>query len=458
MIYHLRMDRTLTQTLPDREVYTISRLNQEVRALLEGHFPLLWIEGEISNLARPSSGHLYFALKDEQAQVRCALFRMRNRNLGFTPDNGMQVLVRARVSLYEGRGEFQLIVEEMEQAGDGALRRAFELLKQRLAALGLFDAAHKRPLPRLPRCIGVITSPTGAALRDILTTLRRRFPAIPVLIYPVTVQGVGAADKIARAIHLASERADCDVLILARGGGSLEDLWAFNEEVVAHAVYDCRIPLVAGIGHETDITIADFAADQRAATPTAAAEMASPDATEWIQQFVRYQRRLAARIQTQITYHRQALRGLAQRVQHPRQRLLKQAQRLDELEQRLHHARRMSYRHAVSRLAELKAHLQRHSPMQRLMQAYLACSHLSQRLRAAQSLLNERWRGQLASVTRALDAVSPLATLGRGYAIIKRLPDGRLVRTASDVAAGDCIEARLAQGSLLCSIDKIHEK
>ena len=453
MIYHLHMDYIPTE----REVYTISRLNQEVRALLEGHFPLLWIEGEISNLARPSSGHLYFALKDEQAQVRCALFRMRNRGLGFTPDNGMQVLVRARVSLYEGRGEFQLIVEEMEQAGDGALRRAFELLKQRLAAQGLFDAAHKRPLPRLPQRIGVITSPTGAALRDILTTLRRRFPAIPVLIYPVPVQGVGAADKIARAVRLASERADCDVLILARGGGSLEDLWAFNEEVVAHAVYDCRIPLVAGIGHETDITIADFAADQRAATPTAAAELVSPDATEWIQQFARYQRRLGARIQTQIKYHRQALRGLAQRVQHPRQRLLRQAQRLDELEQRLHHARRMVYRHAVSRLAELKAHLQRHSPMQRLIQAHLACGHLSQRLRAAHSLLSERWRGQLASVTRALDAVSPLATLGRGYAIIKRLPDGQVVRKPRDIAVGDRVEARLARGRLLCNIDKIHE-
>lgn len=452
------MSELLFKPDPEREVYSVSRLNLEVRTLLEGHFPLLWVEGEVSNLARPSSGHLYFALKDEQAQVRCVMFRLRNRNLGFIPDNGMQVLVRARVSLYEGRGEFQLIVEDMEQAGDGALRRAFELLKQRLAAQGLFDAAHKRPLPRLPRRIGVITSPTGAAIRDILTTLRRRFPAIPVLIYPVPVQGAGAADMIARAIRLASERADCDVLIVARGGGSLEDLWAFNEEAVARAVYDSAIPIVAGIGHETDITIADFTADQRAATPTAAAELVSPDATEWIQQFVRYQRRLATLMQTQIKYHHQALHGLAQRVQHPRQLLFRQAQRLDELEQRLQHARRVFYRHAASRLAELKAHLQRHSPMQRLIQAHLACDHLSQRLRASLSLLVERRRGQLTSVTRALDAVSPLATLGRGYAIIKRQPDGRLVRTAKDVAVGDHIEARLAQGSLLCSVDKTHEK
>ncbi|HWQ94339.1 MAG TPA: exodeoxyribonuclease VII large subunit, partial [Gammaproteobacteria bacterium] len=438
--------------------YTISRLNQEVRELLEGHFPLLWIEGEISNLARPSSGHLYFALKDAQTQVRCAMFRPRNRNLGFIPDNGMQVLVRARVSLYEGRGEFQLIVEEIELAGDGALRRAFELLKQRLAAQGLFDAAHKRPLPRLPRRIGVITSPTGAAIRDIVTTLRRRFPAIAVLIYPVPVQGVGSAEKIARAIRLASERADCDVLIVARGGGSLEDLWAFNEEAVARAMYDSTIPIVAGIGHETDITIADFVADQRAATPTAAAELVSPDATEWVQQFVRYQRRLATLIQTEIKYRHQALHGLGQRVQHPRQLLFRQAQRLDELEQRLHHARRVFYRHAASRLAELTAHLQRYSPMQRLIQAHLACDHLGHRLRASLSLLVERRRGQLTSVTRALDAVSPLATLSRGYAIIKRLPDGRLVRTVRDVTVGDHIEARLAQGSLLCSVDKIHEE
>src|SRR3990172_5109795 len=214
-----------------REVYTVSRLNQEARELLEENFPLIWVEGELSNLARPSSGHLYFSLKDSQAQVRCAMFRQRNMQLGFAPENGMQVLMRVRVSLYEGRGEFQLIAEHMEEAGDGALRRAFEALKRRLAAEGLFDSAHKKPLPALPAAIGVITSPTGAALRDILSCLKRRFPGIPVIIYPVAVQGAGAADKIAQALRQAASRADCDVLIIARGGGSLEDLWAFNEEV-----------------------------------------------------------------------------------------------------------------------------------------------------------------------------------------------------------------------------------
>ena len=251
-----------------RDIYTISRLNREVKSVLEGSFPLLWVEGEISNFAQPASGHWYFSLKDEAAQVRCAMFRGRNRQVGFCPENGMQVLIRARIGLYEARGEFQIIAEHMEEAGDGALRRAFEALKQRLAAEGLFDSAHKRAIPERPRCVGVITSPTGAAVHDILTTLRRRFPALPVVIYPVPVQGEGVAAQIADMLALAGRRADCDVLILARGGGSLEDLWAFNEEVVARAIHACPLPVVSGIGHEVDVTIADFVADQRAAAPS----------------------------------------------------------------------------------------------------------------------------------------------------------------------------------------------
>src|SRR5512139_1087653 len=258
-----------------REIYTISRLNREARALLEGHFPLMWIEGEISNLSRPASGHLYFSLKDPFAQVRCAMFRMRGMHLTFRPADGMHVLVRARLSLYEPRGDYQLIVEHMEEVGDGALRRAFEQLKQRLLAEGLFESGRKRALPALPRCIGVITSPTGAAIHDILTVLHRRFPAIPVIVYPVPVQGAGAAEQIATMIHRASERGDCDVLIVGRGGGSLEDLWPFNEEVVARAIYTSAIPVVSAVGHEIDFTIADFVADLRAPTPSAAAEMVS---------------------------------------------------------------------------------------------------------------------------------------------------------------------------------------
>ena len=250
------------------DVYTVSRLNREAKAILEGALPTLWVEGELSNLSRPSSGHWYFSLKDEHAQVRCAMFRGANFRVRVAPRDGMQVLVRARVSLYEARGEFQLIVEHLEEAGEGLLRRRYEELKARLAAEGLFDSVHKRMPPRVPRAIGVITSPTGAAIHDVLKVLRRRFAAIPVVLYPVPVQGTGAGQEIATALAVASARAEVDVLILARGGGSLEDLWAFNEESVARAVRASRIPVISGIGHEVDVTIADFAADVRAPTWT----------------------------------------------------------------------------------------------------------------------------------------------------------------------------------------------
>lgn len=272
-----------------RAVYTVSRLNQEVRLLLENVYPLIWVEGEISNLSRPSSGHYYFSLKDQEAQVRCAMFRNTAIRLRFQPKDGMQVLVRARVGLYPARGEFQLIIEHMEDAGDGRLRRAFEELKHKLQREGLFDAARKRPLPVPPRRLGIVTSPTGAAIHDVLTVLRRRFPLLPVLIYPVQVQGEGAAEQIAAAIRLANERKEVDLLLVTRGGGSLEDLWAFNEEVVARAIYASEIPVVSAVGHEVDVTIADLVADQRAPTPSAAAEMISPDAGAWLMQLSRHQ-------------------------------------------------------------------------------------------------------------------------------------------------------------------------
>ncbi|MGA7800973.1 MAG: exodeoxyribonuclease VII large subunit, partial [Gammaproteobacteria bacterium] len=289
-----------TVSLPQRDVYSVGRLNREVRAALEAGFALLWVEGELSNVARPASGHLYLTLKDAQAQVRCAMFRNRCQFLGFTPQNGMQVLVRARVSLYEPRGDFQLIIEHMEEAGDGALLRAFEALKQRLSKEGLFEEARKRPIPTLPRRVGVVTSPIGAAIRDILSVLRRRFPALPVLIYPVPVQGTDAAPQIAAAVRRASERADCDVLIVTRGGGSLEDLWAFNEELVARAIHDSAIPVVSGVGHEIDFTIADFVADRRAPTPSAAAELVSPDQAEWLAQLRALDARLLQRLQRHL--------------------------------------------------------------------------------------------------------------------------------------------------------------
>ncbi|HEU4485077.1 MAG TPA: exodeoxyribonuclease VII large subunit, partial [Povalibacter sp.] len=270
-----------TPAVPERDVYSPTRLNREARTLLERGFPVLWIEGEMSNLSRPSSGHWYFSIKDEGAQLRCAMFRQRNLLARFTPRDGQVVLLRGRISLYEPRGDYQFLVDHIEEAGEGALRRRFELLKTRLAAEGLFATERKRPLPKHPARIGVVTSPSGAAIRDVLHVLRRRFCSIPVLIYPVPVQGAGAATQIAAAIRLASARADCDVLILARGGGSLEDLWSFNEEVVARAIAACTIPIVSGVGHEVDFTIADFVADLRAPTPSGAAELVAPDCKEW---------------------------------------------------------------------------------------------------------------------------------------------------------------------------------
>ena len=267
----------LTASQPTRNVYTVTSLNREVRLLLEHGLAVVWLEGELSNFSAPASGHWYFSLKDREAQIRCAMFRMKNQGLGFTPKAGQHVLVRGRVTMYEARGDYQLIVEHMEEAGVGALKREFERLKAKLAAEGLFAVERKRELPRFPRRIGVITSPTGAAIRDVLHILARRFPPAGVIIYPTDVQGAVAVPRIVRALAVANARAECDVLIVARGGGSLEDLWAFNDEGVARAIHDSAIPVVSGIGHEVDFTIADFVADARAPTPSGAAELVVPD-------------------------------------------------------------------------------------------------------------------------------------------------------------------------------------
>lgn len=442
---------------PGRDVFTVSRLNQEARFLLESSFPSVWVEGEISNLARPSSGHLYFTLKDQTAQVKCAFFRNRQLHLPFSLGNGMHVLARARVSLYEGRGDYQLIVEHLEEAGDGALRLAFEALKQRLAGEGLFAMERKRALPAIPQQIGVITSPTGAAIRDIVSVLKRRFPAIPVLIYPVPVQGEGAAEQIAAAIHKASQCRHCDVLIVARGGGSLEDLWAFNEECVARAIYACAVPVVVGVGHEVDITIADFVADKRAPTPSAAAELVSPNSAEWLQQFQRIEERLRWRLREVLEKKQQHLSWLQKRLeqQHPSQRLLQQSQRLDELEQRLERAWQVTKRHCATRIAELTAKLYRHDPRIRLHQLESIRGHLTTRLLTAMRINLERRKERFTATLRALETVSPLATLSRGYAIVKKIPGEDILRDTDSVRVGEKIEARLARGRLYCTVDEL---
>ncbi len=441
---------------PHRKIYSIAQLNREARALLEGNFPLIWVEGEISNLARPASGHIYFSLKDEQAQVRCAMFKIRRQRLGFQPENGSAVLARVRVSLYEARGDYQLIVEHLEEAGDGRLRRQFEQLKQRLADEGLFDAARKRPLPDLPHCIGIVTSPSGAAIRDVLSVLKRRFPAIPVLIYPVPVQGNEAPAAIVDALHAAAQRNECDLLLLTRGGGSLEDLWAFNDEAVARAIADNPIPIVSAVGHEIDITIADFVADMRAPTPSAAAELISPDRGEWLDTLRHWRSRLIRTVQSRLAHEQQHLRAISRHLKHPGQRLQNQAQRLDEQEQRLSRALHTRLQHNKARLGTLTARLHSQSPKQQLATLQLRLNADRRRLHAAmpQHLGEEQQR--LAALARALDAVSPLATLSRGYAIVQH-PDGLIVRKAGEVNIGDPLSVRLGEGRLDCRIEGIHK-
>lgn len=440
-----------------REIYTVSRLNREARALLESGFPPLWIEGEISNLARPASGHVYFHLKDATAQVRCALFRAQLRLATVAPRDGMLVLVRARVTLYEGRGDYQLIIEHIEEAGEGVLRRAFEALKTRLAQEGLFDAARKKSLPRLPRRIGVITSPSGAVLHDIVTTFKRRFPAIPILLFPVPVQGKTAAAPIAETIRLASARRDCDLLILARGGGSLEDLWAFNEEIVARALADCSIPVVSAVGHETDVTIADLVADVRAPTPTAAAEMASPDQHEWLQRFEYIEARLLRRVRDVLRSRSQHVDWLAARLVHPRARLENLAQRLQTLAHRLLLAQSRRAHEAHTLVNALSSRLERCSPLGRLHAHQLECRHLFERLRQALAQRLIQRRNEISHLARALHTLSPLATLDRGYAIVRRESNGKILRHASAVEIGERIETRLARGWLRCLIEEKHE-
>jgi exodeoxyribonuclease VII large subunit len=440
-----------------RDIYTVARLNREARELLESGFASLWVEGEISNLARPPSGHLYFTLKDAAAQVSCALFRNRAGRLGFRIENGTQVLARAQVSLYEARGNFQLIVDHLEEAGDGALRRAFEQLKQRLHAEGLFDPSHKRELPAWPRCIGVITSPSGAAIRDVLTVLKRRFPAIPVIIYPTLVQGETAAGQIVAALQTADRRAECDVLLLTRGGGSLEDLWPFNDERVARAVYASGLPVVSAVGHEIDTVISDFVADRRAPTPSAAAELLSPDSHQLNTRFDRLRQQLEGRVARMLQQRRERLDWLARRVMQcdPGRRLLQQNQRLDELQQRLTRAWQHARSRWQARIEAGYARLRQHSPQQRLERLDAYAAQLVQRLRYCINMQIAARRERLAVSARALDAISPLATLQRGYSITLLASSGKVLHRADESVVGDILETRLARGRIFSRVSEV---
>jgi exodeoxyribonuclease VII large subunit len=440
----------------ERDVYTVSRLNKEVRLLLESGLPVLWLEGELSNFAAPASGHWYFSLKDAQAQVRCAMWKQRNSLLKFRPKDGMRLLARARVGLYEPRGEYQLIVEHLEEAGEGALKREFEKLKAKLAAEGLFATERKRALPAVPRRIGVITSPTGAAVHDILRVLRARFPATAVRIYPTAVQGAAAVPEIVRAIDAASLRQDCDVLIVARGGGALEDLWCFNDERVARAIARCNVPTISGVGHEVDVTIADFVADVRAPTPSAAALVAVPDKSAWLETLSQLELRFVGGMGRALRAQSLALSALAQRLQisHPGARLAQHTQRLDDLDIRLRSAMRGTLLHQRQRLEMARSRLWRENPRHRLEALCAQAAALRQRLGAAIDGRLNALDQRLALAARTLNAVSPLATLGRGFAVVTRAEDGAVLQDASQVPVGTQIEARLSKGRLRATVNQ----
>jgi exodeoxyribonuclease VII large subunit len=441
-------------TRPERDIYTVSRLNREVRVLLERGFGSLWLEAEISNFAKPSSGHWYFTLKDAGAQVRCAMFRQRNMLSVFTARDGQKVLVRARIGLYEPRGEYQLIVDHIEDAGLGALKRQFDELSARLAAEGLFAVERKRPLPALPKRIGVITSSTGAAVRDIVHVLARRFAAVAVLIHPVSVQGSAAVAEIIAALKLAGDRAECDVLILARGGGSLEDLWAFNDEALARAIVASPIPVISGIGHETDFTIADFAADVRAPTPSAAAEIAVPDAESWFKTLQHLDVRLRRGMRRRLESYGERLRWLNGRATlvSPTARLAQQMQRIDDFELRLGRALRQLLAHRGSDVASCQTRLWQASPIARLRGIAARHGNLHARLGAAADEQLRRARARLLPLVRTLNAVSPLATLDRGYAIVSTL-GGEILRDAAQAPVGTVVEARLARGRIRAKVE-----
>lgn len=438
----------------DRDVLTVSQLNGRARVLLEDVFRSVWVEGEISNLARPASGHMYFTLKDSGAQVRCALFRQSATRVRQALRDGLAVRVRGKVSLFEGRGDYQLILDTVEPAGDGALRLAFEALKEKLGAEGLFSTDSKRALPAHPQRIGIITSPTGAVIRDIISVFARRAPQVELNLIPTAVQGREAIAQIVRAIRLADSRG-FDALILARGGGSLEDLWCFNEEAVARAVAACKTPIVSAVGHETDVSISDFVADVRAPTPSAAAELLAPDSSGLQHRLDGLQRRLTLRMQNRLVHDRLRLESLIRRLRHPGERLRQQAQRLDDLDMRLRRAFLHNLNQRRERWVRLETRLAAQHPGRTLALLGQRLDSLAERLpRAMRDVLKDR-RQRFQAQLQTLQIVSPLATLARGYSILLD-EQGQAIRSAEQTRNGQRLTARLNEGELQVRVEDNH--
>ena len=439
---------------PTLPVLTVSELNRMARRALESQLPLLWVEGEVSNFIRAASGHWYFSLKDAGAQVRCVMFRGRNQFAGFTPVNGDHIELRALPSLYEARGEFQLAGESVRRAGAGRLFEAFLKLKARLEAEGLFDPLNKRALPRFPRCIGIVTSPQAAALHDVLTALARRMPGLPVILYPTPVQGAGAGAQIAAAIRSAGQRAECDVLLVCRGGGSLEDLWAFNDEAVVRAIAASPMPVVSGVGHETDFTLADFAADLRAPTPTAAAELASPVRQDMLLQLGQLARQLHHQLARKQHNDMQRLDYLARRLIHPAEQLRQQQLDLRQLAQRLGHSMRNQLSHEQLRMAQLKQRLV--TPRHRIQQEQHNLNALQTRSQRATQNHGLQRLSSLARLSSSLAHLNPEAVLARGFSIVQR-QNGNVVHDAATLHAGDTLSIRFHRGRASATVNSTPE-
>ena len=440
-------------------IYSVSQLNQSVRLMLENQLGAVWLTGEISNFSQPVSGHWYLSLKDENAQVRCAMFRMKNLRVSFRPTNGMQVLVRANVSLYEPRGDYQLIIESMHLAGEGLLMQQFEALKLKLAAEGLFAQHLKKNLPHFSKAVGIITSKTGAALQDILHILQRRDPSLKIIIYPTAVQGKDAATDIAQMIELANQRQEVDVLIVGRGGGSLEDLWCFNEEMVARAIFHSHLPVISAVGHETDVTIADFVADVRAPTPSAAAELVSRNQTELLQQLQYRRQRLEIALDRLFAEKQQKLKHLSLRLhnQHPQAQLRIQQQLITQLSHRLQQTLRHHWQKTAENLTALSMRLYKNPLPLRLQQYEQQLAQLKVRLNSHMNLTLSLQQKQLAHLCGKLDSLSPLKVLARGYSITQN-QQNFTIRSIKDVNVGEHIKTRLTDGNIISQVIRLEEK
>jgi len=442
----------------EQSVISVSELNKKAKSLLEKGIPKLWIEGEISNLAKPASGHMYFSLKDEMSQIRCAWFKQRQLQNTLNIVNGSKMLALGKIGLYEPRGEYQFIVEKMEIAGEGDLKRKYEDLKRKLSAEGIFSEENKSELPNLPKKIGVITSPSGAAVQDILTVLNRRFPIIPIIIFPVAVQGEQAAPQIQNALEKANFRADCDLLILARGGGSLEDLWAFNEEIVARAIFDSEIPIISAIGHETDVTISDFTADLRAPTPSGAAELAVPDQHDWIKSIDNISEKINTIITQQINSKSQLSDWINKRLSQssPMMTVKRQIEKSNNLQKMLSSSIFQNLSRQEKNIHQLKSNLNEVSPRLKIHTQLSRIKELNQKITSCSDHLLEGLNNRINLASKTLNSVSPLRTLDRGYAIARDAKTKNVIMSADTIEIENDIEVKLAKGEIKVTVIEKH--